>query len=116
MAVLMNYLSVSDSFESFLRGEGAGGLLEMPPLQERPLHQELLSTATLQGCKSMARHVYHTPAPPEAGNRHFHECESFQYINKSSNLLLTSSKHSWSNGRIIAFQAIGSGSTPGGCN
>jgi hypothetical protein len=26
-----------------------------------------------------------------------------------------SSKHSWSNGRIIAFQAIGPGSTPGGC-
>jgi hypothetical protein len=24
-------------------------------------------------------------------------------------------KHSWSNGRIIAFQAIGPGSTPGGC-
>ncbi|OAL06814.1 hypothetical protein IQ06DRAFT_4121 [Phaeosphaeriaceae sp. SRC1lsM3a] len=29
-----------------------------------------------------------------------------------SNLLI---KHSWSNGRIIAFQAIGPGSTPGGC-
>jgi hypothetical protein len=29
--------------------------------------------------------------------------------------LLLSIKHSWSNGRIIAFQAIGPGSTPGGC-
>jgi hypothetical protein len=43
----------------------------------------------------------------------------FEYITGSiythmfGNLL--SNKHSWSNGRIIAFQAIGPGSTPGGC-
>ena len=30
-------------------------------------------------------------------------------------LTLSFIKHSWSNGRIIAFQAIGPGSTPGGC-
>jgi hypothetical protein len=30
-------------------------------------------------------------------------------------ILQISIKHSWSNGRIIAFQAIGPGSTPGGC-
>jgi hypothetical protein len=33
-------------------------------------------------------------------------------VNKSQNFFI---KHSWSNGRIIAFQAIGPGSTPGGC-
>lgn len=35
------------------------------------------------------------------------------YISETN--ILSFIKHSWSNGRIIAFQAIGPGSTPGGC-
>jgi hypothetical protein len=43
---------------------------------------------------------------------------AFQHLGDIVIISINSSfpiKHSWSNGRIIAFQAIGPGSTPGGC-